>query len=342
MTPSPFTHRPARPLVLRHPVDLLALVPFTFGFHPEESLVLVTCRCDGTPFQARIDLPDAPEAIAPVVQQLLGPVRRNGAETAMLVAYTDHPTRAARALHALAEALAGIGVPVLLSLRADGRRWFQVGDPQGPADDVGEPYDLSCHPLTVQGVLEGRVTLDNREALVGSLSPREDALLAQVAAEHAALGALPAGRRALAAEAAWLRALAVRSAAADAPPGVGDAARLLRGVQHRDVRDVVWAAIERPVAEGHVRLWTGLVRMSPQGLVAAPAGLLAFSAWLSGNGALAWCAVERCRRADPGHTLADLVAQALEGGVPPSVWVPVDVGGLPLSADRRGTARPRP
>ena len=52
------------------------------------------------------------------------------------------------------------------------------------------------------------------------------------------------------------------------------------------------------------------------------AGLLAFAAWLSGDGALAWCAVERCLAADPDHTLAHLVARALEQAVPPSEWSP--------------------
>ena len=67
-----------------------------------------------------------------------------------------------------------------------------------------------------------------------------------------------------------------------------------------------------------------MVRRSPEELVAPAAGLLAFAAWLAGDGALAWCAVDRSLRSDPDHTLAQLVAQALEGAVPPSAWRPLD------------------
>jgi hypothetical protein len=72
-----------------------------------------------------------------------------------------------------------------------------------------------------------------------------------------------------------------------------------------------------------VRVWRELVRRTPEELAAPVAGLLAFAAWLSGDGALAWCAVERALRADPDHTLARLVGRALEGAVPPSAWRPV-------------------
>jgi hypothetical protein len=64
------------------------------------------------------------------------------------------------------------------------------------------------------------------------------------------------------------------------------------------------------------------VRQSPEHLVAPAAGLLAFAAWLSGDGALAWCAVERSLGADPDHTLAKLVARALEEAIPPTEWSP--------------------
>ena len=55
-----------------------------------------------------------------------------------------------------------------------------------------------------------------------------------------------------------------------------------------------------------------MVRRSPTELLAAPAALLAFAAWLAGDGALAWCAVDRCALADPDYRMAGLVAHTLE------------------------------
>ena len=66
-----------------------------------------------------------------------------------------------------------------------------------------------------------------------------------------------------------------------------------------------------------MRLWTDLVRRAPDGLVSGAAGVLAFAAWTQGDGALAWCAVDRCFEDEPDHSLGRLVAEALERATPP-------------------------
>jgi hypothetical protein len=62
------------------------------------------------------------------------------------------------------------------------------------------------------------------------------------------------------------------------------------------------------------------VQRSPEDLVGAPAAVLGLAAWLAGNGALAWCALDRCTERDPENSLADLVGQLLSRAVPPSSW----------------------
>ena len=49
------------PYVARSPEDLIALVPFVLGFHPSESVVLLTFGAPGGSFHARVDLPDGPD-----------------------------------------------------------------------------------------------------------------------------------------------------------------------------------------------------------------------------------------------------------------------------------------
>ena len=78
--------------------------------------------------------------------------------------------------------------------------------------------------------------------------------------------------------------------------------------------------MHRTDARRHVTLWRDLVRRSPQDLVAAPASLLAFAAWLDGNGALAWCALDRVAAVDPAYPMAHFVGTLLEQAVPPSAW----------------------
>jgi hypothetical protein len=97
-----------------------------------------------------------------------------------------------------------------------------------------------------------------------------------------------------------------------------------------EVRDVAWAEMSHDNAASHVDLWRDVVRRVPVDLRAAPAALLGFAAWLSGDGALAWCAVECAQEASPGYGMAGLLTQALAGAVPPSAWRPIPREALSL------------
>jgi hypothetical protein len=323
---------------VRSESDVLAMIPVALGFHPRDSLVMVSLGAGGRPLHARTDLPDEADDVGPTVDQLVDAAVRNRGRQALLVAYSADPRAAASAGLALRDGLVVAGIDVALMIRADGRRWYPLA---GPGPVAGVPYDLSSHPFTANAVLEGRVTLRDREELVDSLAPLDPDRVEAVAAAHEALGGLdPADCRSLALEARWL-VQEVR-AAVRAPEDTGPAsgvvpappersARLLRAVAEHELRDLAWCEVTTESASRHVSLWREVVRESPGELVAPAAGLLAFAAWLSGDGALAWCAVERALGADPDHTLARLVAQVLEAAVPPSSWRPMDPDSLALS-----------
>jgi hypothetical protein len=71
--------------------------------------------------------------------------------------------------------------------------------------------------------------------------------------------------------------------------------------------------------EAHLRLWTDLTRRARPGYVPAPASLLAFVAWQSGNGALANVALDRALADNPRYSMALLLRQAIDSGAPPSM-----------------------
>ena len=116
-----------RPFRIRNEVDVLALVPYTLGFHPVDSLVLVTLDAHKRPFQARIDLPDDLDDLPAVAAHLVTAAVRNGAERALVVVYTDDACLGEAAVDVLAEMLDDSGVPTLMAIRADGSAWFPVG-----------------------------------------------------------------------------------------------------------------------------------------------------------------------------------------------------------------------
>ena len=84
------------------------------------------------------------------------------------------------------------------------------------------------------------------------------------------------------------------------------------------VRDDAWARMDPEHRDAHLRLWTDVVRRACPAYVPAPASLLAFTAWQSGDGALANIAIERALDADPAYSMALLLAEAIESGMPPS------------------------
>ena len=69
-----------------------------------------------------------------------------------------------------------------------------------------------------------------------------------------------------------------------------------------------------------MELWRELVRRAPRDLIPGAAALLAFAAWRAGDGALAWCAIDRALEVDPDQPLAHQVAAVLVDAVPPDAW----------------------
>ncbi len=85
------------------------------------------------------------------------------------------------------------------------------------------------------------------------------------------------------------------------------------------VRDDAWARMDPAHADAHQRLWTDVTRRAQPGYVAAPASLLAFVAWQSGDGALANVALDRALADEPRYSMALLLRQVITAGTPPSL-----------------------
>ena len=312
-----------RTFTVRSEPDVLALVPYTFGFHPRDSVVMLALTEHGRPFHARIDLPRAPQEAAAVVDLLVEPALRNEAERVLLLAYTAEEEVAAACLTALEDELAVHGIGTLMRLRVDGDRWWHV-DEGGDCSGV-QRHDLTAHTLTSEGVLEGKVTYASREELRASVEVLDAAQADRLATVRRGLPPLPRSQRSvLSDEGKWVLARVAEHATSGAPFDTRTAARLLRALDVPALRDLAWCRTTRDEASSRVRLWQPLVQRCPDELVTSPAAVLGFSAWLAGHGALAWCAVDRSLRADPHHSLARLVADMLDAALPPSRWEPFD------------------
>lgn len=322
MNPTPSTSPPpaATTLTARTPEDLLAAAAVVLGFWPTGSVVMLTFGAAHR-FHARVDLPDTADAdaLACVAESLARPAAQHRTDRVVLLLYSDDELVVAGAWRRLREAFDRRRIGVVEALHVGGTRWRSLLAPRAASRSA--EYDrssLAAHPFLAEAVLAGRVTRDSRAELAGSLAPDTEAI-AVVSGLAAGLAAPVAAEEVLA-EGAWAAALVARHLADGDPAGDTDAARLLVGMLHLRVRDAAWSAITRDRAREATGFFGDLVRRSPPGLRQAAAALLGWSAWQSGDGALAWCAVDRCDEVRPGYGLADLLAEALERAVPPTVW----------------------
>jgi hypothetical protein len=354
-------------LRVREPGELLAAVPILLGFHPRESLVLVATGGESgrrLGLTLRVDLPppehDAAVA-ADAVQNLLLDSPTGAA--VIVVAGSAEAVRPREDLvglvvHAL-EAR-GIDVHTVLSTpsTAAGSRWTCY-DPCGCTGHVPEG---SATPFAAASVAAGRVVRADRSELEQLLAPahperirRREALLIRAADEALYQPDPGASRRAVAdgevpgAELAFVDA-AIADAAADRL--VLDDTRVVTLAALLAVPDVRDAALLRcvgPAAAAAEQLWTALVRETPDPEAAEPAALLAVSAMVRGDGALANIALDRAEQAWPGHRLTAILRSVLLGMRPEEIreWVrgggeQGGVSAVPFPTSRRTIRRNRP
>jgi hypothetical protein len=331
---------------IKSAADLLALVPCVLGFHPEDSLVLVVVAGEGESLHARVDLSPDDEQTLAAVASMRAAVLRTRARQVVLIAYTHDPVLAEGPVGRLTDALRDVDVEVMSSIRADGYRWYNLSCDEDCCPMEGQPYDLKAHPFTAQAVLDGQITYRNRQEMADSLISTDPDDLEEVAtvadeAVRRLRGAAchPLGmeqpdraRKHLVAEGYWVRDRVRRFLTTGEPLDAAEAGRMVVATVNIEVRDVAWSEMTRDNAREHLDLWRDLVRRAPLELRAAPAALLGFAAWLAGDGALAWCAVERCQEAEPDYSMAGLLTQALTAAVPPTSWQPLPADELSLFA----------
>ena len=117
---------------------------------------------------------------------------------------------------------------------------------------------------------------------------------------------------------------AIEDAAARCRPGSGGrltdeaVARVVWGLRDGEVRDLAMGLALGPEPAAAEQLWTECTRRAPAPLDAAPATLLAVSAWLRGDGAMANVALARALDSEPGYGLATLLSDALAACITPA------------------------
>jgi len=316
------------------PASLLAVIPPLLGFEPSEpSLVVIGTESSSAEVRItiRFDIPEARLAAA-IAGEAIGYLADNCVTTAAVVGYGPA---------CLVDPVAGevlrrfpkAGIALVEVLRAqDQRYWSYVCTNPECCPPEGTPFDAKEHPAAAK--FAGRPVLASRAALAQTIAPvtGEEAgamVRADRRAEARARRLIreagnPTGRRARRRALYGPGLLAVSEAITlyregQSLPSRNAAAWLALVLEDLPVRDDAWARMDPNHNEAHRRLWTDVTRLARPEYAAAPAALLAFTAWQSGNGALANVAIDRALADQPDYSMARLLRQALDSGAPPSM-----------------------
>ena len=143
---------PQARLKVRRPDELLAIIPYLVGFHPDESIVAVFIKSGRVLLTARMDLPpeSAGDELAEEIDWL---ARKHAAQALALVAYSADSLPAHRLLTRLMDRLSEHKLTDVLYV-GHGRWWsLSCGDECCPL--TGTPFDPSSHPLSAAAVFAG-------------------------------------------------------------------------------------------------------------------------------------------------------------------------------------------
>ena len=322
------------------PGEVAAGLPQLLGFRPVESVVLIGLGGESggrVGLTVRADIPPPRHAV-PLAAAVARGVATDDPAAVLVAVVSEAPDERADLgepelphrllVHAVVVTLAERGIPVRDALLVRRGRWWSYDCPHPCcAPGAGTPLPTGVSELAVASVATGQVVARDRDELVARIEPPVDrggapmtAACLQVTTECSAR-VLELGEDAVVAE-SWtaLAAAVARFEPGAPPPRLTDreVMRIAWGLRDPLVRDRALGLALGPEAARAEILWTECTRRAPVPFDAAPATLLAVSAWLRGDGAMANVALARALASDPGYQLAVLLEGALAGCMPPS------------------------
>jgi hypothetical protein len=307
---------------LTSPHDLIAAIPFLIGYHPVDSLVVVSIKDNCIGMAMRVDYPD--DLPASAYDLLASHLQREGSSGALLVAYVPATRIDGEAvLSDLAAALTRIDVAIdeSLLIKDGSYRSMLCADSDCCPSGGRDLPEISASRIALEHVIAGRtMPFANIEALTDSISPlviSEDSKWINQVCKFAKvdkkmdLNALQRDG-----------ATAVIDLAGEFAAGRGSedlelTARVIGRLSDIQVRDFALGSHTGEDIDSYFLMWCQLMRMAPVGQVAPVASLFAALAYESGDGALAHRALDRALADINGYALALLLRRVFTAGWPP-------------------------
>lgn len=276
------------------PESAITSIPRILGFQPRESLVVLWVAHGRVVLGQRVDLVPNPDAAW--AEAVVRAARHAMADEALDVWVSSSPP-GADAVACLHAALDRVQIRCIASIATDGSRWFSAEAPFAHRSPMS-PSLAWTGPLREDFRLEGPT-----HGLSPDTSLAEDVLDDVISEVVAASDVRCAGR-----SVQWDDA---------------EARRVVTALMDVRVRDaLLWQVCHRPARAPHMaELLADVLRRTPPSACRHLATTCAIAYWVSGDGFRASVALDRALDDHPGDALGQMLAIALEAGLPPAEWV---------------------
>jgi hypothetical protein len=307
---------------LTSPHDLLAAIPFLIGYHPRNSLVLVSLVDDAVGMALRVDLPT--DAALESYDLLASHLVREKAEAALIVAYADSDSSDSESVLINAAAAlmrAGIEIRESLIVRDNRYRSMLCSDPACCPPEGSEIPDIDTSRIAAEHVIAGHpMPLESVDELIQSIAAvpssfeiswQDEVQAFWVSSDTEEINDLQRDG-----------ATAIIDLAGEYREGRGAedrelVARVIGRLSDIQVRDFALGSHSHESADYYWQMWRELLRIAPRGFVAPVASLFAAMAYERGEGALAHKAIDRAMHDDDQYSLALLLRRVFTAGWPP-------------------------
>ena len=317
---------------LTSPHDLLAAVPFLIGYHPTNSLVIVSLKEDAIGMAMRVDYPEhqleentgRDENYDSLIFHLV----REGADGALLVAYAPSGRNdGEEILSNIAMSMSRAQIPLRESLLITDGKWRSVicADLDCcPAEGRNLPEIISSR-VAVEQIAQGRpMPFADVEGMSDSIAPlplsNDLDFLATVHSfvidpESEEIQRL---QRVGATSVIDLVARFMEgSIGRDFDSDQELSARVIASVGDIQVRDFALGSHDEVSIDFYWAMWRYLTRIAPPGFVAPLASLLGALSFERGEGALAQRSLDRALADNATYSLASLLRRVFSAGWPP-------------------------
>jgi hypothetical protein len=302
--------------------DLITAIPFLIGFHPTDSIVLISVKDDAIGLAMRIDLPTQLESDQ--IDLLAHHFLQEESEAALLVAYMpESRDDGDSVLISLGAGLIRNGVDIQESIVVQSGRYRSI-----------ICRDLTCCPSAGKVMPEiEKSEIAAEHVVAGIPMPYDDIsqLIETLSADPLALTLTWASEvSTYAFEEGDPSVIELRRDGVETMDLLLDEYRMGYGATNRllvarmigrmndlQVRDYALGVHTEDTYDLYFTMWRELLRFAPEGYVAPIACIVAAMAYEGGDGALAQRALDRALEDDEQYPLAALLRRVFNAGWPP-------------------------